>query len=393
MNVVHLMGSPFVGGPERQALGLARHLPASVRTTFLSFAEGGRARALLDAAARQGCEGVELRENAPHFFRAAGEIADYLRRVKADVLLCSGYKPDVIGWLAGRRAGVPAVAIAHGWTAATLKVRLNEALDRWVLRRMACTVCVSEAMAVKVRRAGVPPDRVAVIRNAIDAAAFDQPDPAGRRALHGLFDIPRSRVVGAAGRLSPEKGFDVLVEAAARVTAAEPGVGFALFGDGPLRGALARLVAARSLGHRFVLGGFRADLHRLLPHFDVAVLPSYTEGLPVVVLEAMAAGVPVVATAVGGTPEAVEDGVQGYLVPPGDPAALADRILRVLRSEPGRLTLGQRGRRRALEEFTFEEMAARYLQLFERLTGSRESKVFLRVEGDGQAPAGLIPSG
>jgi glycosyltransferase involved in cell wall biosynthesis len=369
MKVVHLMASPFLGGPERQALGLARHLPAATRTTFLSFAEGGRARPLLEEAKCQGFEAIELRENAPHFFRAANEVAEHLRRVGADLLLCSGYKPDLIGWLAARRVGIPAVAIAHGWTAATFKVRLNEALDRWVLRRMACTVCVSEAMAVKVRRAGVPVERVDVICNAIDPEPFERPDPAYRGKLLSLFAQPPAFLVGAAGRLSPEKGFDLFIEAAARVARQKPDVGFVLFGAGPLREALTRRIAERGLEHRFILGGFCSEVHRFLPHFDVVVLSSHSEGLPVVVLEALAAGVPVVATAVGGTPEVIDEGVQGYLVAPGDPNALADRILRLLQADSLRHEMGGQGRLRVRERFSFAEMAARYQRLFDRLTG------------------------
>ncbi len=371
MNVVHLMASPFVGGPERQALGLARALPAPYRTTFLSFAERGLCRPLLEEARRHGFEAVQLEHNAPHFVRAAGEVAGHLRRLRADVLLCSGYKPDVVGWLAARRTGTPAVAVAHGWTAATWKVRLNEALDRRVMRRMDCTVCVSEAQAVKVRAAGVAPQRVAVIRNAIDPEPFDAPDPAAREELHAFFREPRTHVVGAAGRLSPEKGPEVFVEAAALVAREEPGAGFILFGDGPLREDLKRRITARGLEGQFVLAGFRADLGRFLPHWDVAVLPSYTEGLPVIALEAQAAGVPVVATAVGGTPEAVEDGGSGHLVPPGDAAALAERVVRLLRRDAERTALGARARQRVRDEFTFDSQAAQYCRLFERLAGRR----------------------
>jgi glycosyltransferase involved in cell wall biosynthesis len=299
-------------------------------------------------------------------------VAGHLRRLRADVLCCSGYKPDVIGWLAARRAGVPVVAIAHGWTAATFRVRLNEALDRLVMRRMDATVCVSEAQAVKVRRAGVDPRRVAVIRNAIRAEPFEHPDPAGRKDLEGLFASPPARVVGAAGRLSPEKGFDRFVAAAALVARADPGARFVLFGDGPLREALAQQVAAHGLRGRFVLAGFRTDLERFLPHWDMAVLPSFTEGLPVIVLEAAAAAVPVVATAVGGTPEVVEDGRTGYLVPPGNPAALAEGVLKLLRSESRRRDMGGRGRQVVHERFTFATQAAQYQRLFERSGKVRE---------------------
>src|SRR5262245_38868658 len=109
MNIVHLMASPFVGGPERQVLGLAAALAPRSRTVFLSVAEGGRAKAFLDRAAADGFEAVALRENAPHFFRAAAEVAGHLGRCRADVLCCNGYKPDLVGWLAARRAGVPVV--------------------------------------------------------------------------------------------------------------------------------------------------------------------------------------------------------------------------------------------------------------------------------------------
>jgi glycosyltransferase involved in cell wall biosynthesis len=372
--VVQLLASPFVGGIERQLLGLARHLPPAYRTVFLSFAEHGRARPFLDLARQQGFEAVALEHNAPHFRRAAREVAGHLRRVRADVLCCNGYKPDVIGWRAARLAGVPVVSVSHGWTAATLKVRLYEALDRLVLRWMDCTVCVSERQAVRVRRALVPAGRVAVIRNAIQTELFDHPDPAYRRILEGLFAEPPRHIVGAAGRLSPEKGFGQLVSAAALVTRSAADTGFVLFGDGPLREALREQVAAQGLGKRFVLAGFRGDLEKFLPHLDLVALPSYTEGLPVVVLEAFAGGVPVVATAVGGTPEVVEDGVNGYLVPAGDPAALAGRILDVLGDEAGRRAMGQRGRQRVEAEFNFAAQSVQYQRLFACLTSPKRER-------------------
>ena len=368
MLVVHLMASPFVGGPERQVLGLARNLSADWRTAFLSFAERGLARPFLDAAAADGFRAVCLKENAPHFLRAAAEVADWLRALGADLLCCSGYKPDLIGWLAARRAGVPVVAIAHGWTAATWKVRCYEALDRWVMRRMDAVVCVSEGQAVKVRRAGVPPERAPVIRNAIRAEAFGPPDPAVRESLMGLFPTRPGRIVAAAGRLSPEKGFDLLIETAARLAPHWPDVGFVLFGDGPLREDLTKQIAERGLQGRFVLAGFRPDLERVLPACDLAVSSSHTEGLPVVVLEEMAAGLPVVATAVGGTPEVVEDGVTGSLVPPGDAAALARAAAELLAAPERMRAMGQAGRRRVETHFTFAAQAEQYERLFRRLT-------------------------
>ena len=356
-------------------LGLAGTLPDSYRSVFLGFAEGGRARPFLGEAGRAGHSVVELRENAPRYRAAICEVAGHLRDLRAEVLCCHGYKPDILGLAAARRAGVPVVGVSRGWTGATWKVRLNERLDRLCLRRMDRVVCVSEGQAVKVRRAGVAPDRVVVVRNAIDAGRFDRIDPSGRDELLAMFPgPPPGCVVGAAGRLSPEKGFGVLVEAAASVAREHPDAGFVLFGDGPLRDDLERAVASAGLSGRFVLAGFRDDLDRLAPHFDLLALPSFTEGLPNVALEAAAAGVAVVATAVGGTPEAVEDGVNGLLVPPGDPRALAGRIADLLGDEEARREFGRRGRDRIRSEFTFEAQAAQYAALFHELAGARRAR-------------------
>ncbi|MCS7047584.1 MAG: glycosyltransferase family 4 protein, partial [Gemmataceae bacterium] len=103
MRIVHLMASPFYGGPERQMLGLARALPSNYESVFLTFAEGGRCQALLTEAQRCGVAAFALEHNAPHLRQAAAECARWLRRLKADILCCSGYKPDIVGWWAGRQ--------------------------------------------------------------------------------------------------------------------------------------------------------------------------------------------------------------------------------------------------------------------------------------------------
>ncbi len=369
MNLVHLTASTLFGGPERQMLGLAHALAGECRSVFLSFAEGGRCRAFLDEAREQGFAAAALVHDTPHLAAAVRELAAFLRRDQTDVLLCNGYKASLLGRIAARREGVPVVAVSRGWTAESWKVRLYEALDRINLRWMDRVVCVSEGQAAKVRRAGVPDQRIVVIRNAVCADRFDSPDSAYRGRLLALFPEPPCRVIGAAGRLSPEKGFAVLVEAARRVLREDPAAGVVLFGDGPERDALARQIEAAGLAGRFVLAGFRGDLDRYIPWLDLMVLPSYTEGLPNVVLEACAAGVPVVATAVGGTPEVIEDGANGYLAPPGDAATLAACLLAALDSEDARRDMGECGRRRVREEFTFEAQAAQYLRLFAALTG------------------------
>lgn len=371
MQIVHLTASSFFGGPERQMLGLAEALPATVRTAVVSFAEGGRSAAFLAEAESRGVPAVGLRHDFPNLPATVRELAGVFRDIAADVVLCHGYKAALLGRVAARRVGIPAVAVSRGWTGEDRRVRLYEWLDRRHLPHMDHVVCVSDGQAEKVRRwCRVRPDRLSVIRNAARLDVTAAATPAARARLAGFLPRPAARVVVAAGRLSPEKGFGVLVEAAAAVCRADPGVGVVLFGEGALRPVLERRVRDLDLTDRFVLPGFRHDLDELLPAADVAVLPSYTEGLPNVALEASAAGVPVVATAVGGTPEVVADGRTGFLVRPGDPPALAAKLTELLLCVDTRRRMGEAGRRRMRERFTFAAQAAAYLDLFARLCPS-----------------------
>jgi glycosyltransferase involved in cell wall biosynthesis len=374
MNIVHLTASTFHGGPERQMLGLAGTLIDDARTVFLSFAEQGRCRSFLSVCRQQGYEALALENDTPRFRAAIREIAAHLQRVQADVLLCHGYKANILGRPAARRCGIPAVAVSRGWTGESFRVRLYERLDRFHLRFMDHVVAVSSAQAEKVRAAGVRAERLTTIANAIDPDRFADPEPRYRTKLERYFRGPRCRVVGAAGRLSPEKGFDVLIEAAARVVEVDPTVGFVLFGDGPDRAALQERITNLGMIGSIVLAGFRNDLDCFIPQLDLFVLPSHTEGLPNVVLEACAAGVPVIATAVGGTPEVIEDGVSGFLVSPGDIEQLAGRIDEALENEERLREIAYQGRQRVLENFSFSAQRASYLALFETLVPARPNE-------------------
>ncbi|MBY0230439.1 MAG: glycosyltransferase, partial [Gemmataceae bacterium] len=179
-------------------------------------------------------------------------------------------------------------------------------------------------------------------------------------------------VIGAAGRLSPEKGFDVLADAASLLCQRRGEVGFLVFGRGPLEDDVRNRIARAGLEDRFVLGGFRTDVERLLPGFDLFASPSRTEGLPVAVLEAQAAAVPVVATAVGGTPEALADGRTGLLVPTERPDLLAASLESLLDDDGKRRAMGDAARKRVKEEFGFAAQAAAYERLLGRLARPRK---------------------
>lgn len=367
MRIAHLTASPFFGGPERQMLGLALSLPAEFQSLFFSFPERGLCEPFLDELQRHGFVAEALVHNTPHFLATIREVRERLTHYGVDLLCCHGYKANLLGRPAARKLGIPVVAVSRGWTGATWKVKLYEATDRLCSRFMDRVVCVSDAQADKVLAAGTPIGKVRVIRNAIFTDRFGDPDAPGRAFLQSFFTKPRSHLIGAAGRLSPEKGFRDLVEAASLVVRKHAGAGFLLFGDGVLRDALAAQINYYHLQENFVLADFRADLDRWLPNFDVFTLPSYTEGLPNVVLEAFAARVPVVATAVGGTPEVIEEGQSGYLVPAGDTQKMAQRIGALLVNTRMRETMGMCGYFRVRDHFTFEAQARQYGKLFREL--------------------------
>jgi len=366
VRLVHLTSSTFFGGPERQMLGLAQALPKTIQTTFSSFPEDGRSRTFLDMARSHGLAVAALACDFPRIRSALRELTALLRDTACDVLLCHGYKAHLLGRLAARRVGIPAVAVSRGWTSETRRVRLYEWLDRRHLRLMDHVVCVSEGQAAKVRRwCHVPAERLSVIRNSARLAAFEERDPSARTRLLSFFSCDVSQIVLAAGRLSSEKGFDVLIKAA--TTICRENVGMVIFGEGRQRAALERLIAERGLTGRVVLPGFRPDLDSLIGAADMVALPSYTEGLPNIALEASAAGLPVVATAVGGTPEVVADGETGYLVPPGEPGPIAERVNELLSNESLRIRFGAAGRERMQNEFSFASQAERYLRLLHSL--------------------------
>jgi glycosyltransferase involved in cell wall biosynthesis len=188
--------------------------------------------------------------------------------------------------------------------------------------------------------------------------------PDGRRALQDLGVPPEAPVIGNVAALTGHKDHGTLLEAAALVKDRVPQARFVIVGDGELRGALEEKSRALGLRDHVVFAGFRDDLDRLMPAFDVFCLSSHMEGLGTSLLDAMAYSRPIVATAAGGIPEAVEDGVTGRVVPPRRPAALADALVEVLTDEGLRRAMGDAGRRRFEQRFTAGRMVEETLAVY-----------------------------
>jgi glycosyltransferase involved in cell wall biosynthesis len=290
-------------------------------------------------------------------------LARRLRAEQIDVFHSHEFAMNVFGGVAARIAGVRSVATIHGrhWVAD----RPRRSLAYRLLRRLGMSlVVVSEDLAEHLApRLGLARQDLLVILNGIPLDPFAAASRGGRRpeARAGLGVPANAPLLVAIGNLYPVKDHATLVRAAARL----PLVHVAIAGRGPEEPRLRELAAELGVEKRVRLLGLRDDIASLLGAADVLVHPSRSEGLPLAILEAMAAGLPVVATRVGGIPEAVADGETGLLVPAADPEALAAALAGLLERPEERSRLGQAGRRRAEREFSVEAMRDRYAAVYD----------------------------
>ncbi len=364
MRIAHLIASNFYGGPERQIVSHAKHLAGRGGTPYIvTFEENGQSADLLGRAGKVGIATRMLRCKGAFNPCVIMELASFLRNEDIGILCTHGYKSDVVGRLASWLVGIPDIAVSRGWTGESFKVSLYERIDRLFLRVADHVVAVSNGQKRKVLNSGLVEEKVSVIRNSIELTDRNVRSTGSFRREMG---IPQDAVlIVSAGRLSPEKNYEGLIEAAKVVTSQMPGVYFVVCGEGFLRLRLELAVKMKGMEERFFFSGFRSDLDDILAEVDIFVLPSWTEGLPNVVLEAFAYRKPVVATAVGGTPEVVEHGVKGLLTEPGDNEGLAGALMQLASTPEVGRKMGENGYRVVAERFYFESQTDKYVDLFE----------------------------
>jgi glycosyltransferase involved in cell wall biosynthesis len=239
--------------------------------------------------------------------------------------------------------------------------RVSFPLERNPLARFKYThrvdriIAVSEGIRTLLERAGIPGERIRVVPSAVDLDRFRNP-PSREECRRRLGTGAGEFLVGAVGHLAPHKGHRVLIDAARRLSAGSPTLRYLLVGRGELEAELQARIRSAGLEGVFRLAGFQAEVAGILAAFDLLVFPSLSgEGSPAVVKEAMACGLPVVASDISGVREVIRDGEEGLLVPPGDPAALAEAIQSLVRDPTRGVRLGRRGRERC-REFAVEKM-------------------------------------
>jgi len=320
------------GGPEKTILlGAERSDPrVAVTVCYLRDARDG-AFSVGDRARGHAVDYVEVVERGSVDRRVWTSLREIVRSRGIHIVHAHDYKTDLLALLLGRAERIAPLATAHGWTGHSTRERLlYYPLDKQLLRRFPVTIAVSSEIRSELLRHGAAADRVRVIPNGIDHRAFRR-DPAAEREARAELDVLSGDIViGAIGRLEPQKRFDVLIEACARLRDAWPRLRLVIAGEGSLRNELSALAAQRLPATGCRLLGHRTDVVHLHHAFDAFVQSSDYEGTPNSVLEAMALETPIVATDAGGTSDILRANVDGLIVPCGDAAALARAIERLL---------------------------------------------------------------
>ncbi len=298
-----------------------------------------------------------------------------LRRV--DLLCTHGYKADILGLLAGWVTGIPVACFLRGWTCENVRIRFFEAIDRLALPFARRIVCLSEHQAIRLRKWPLLASRIRIVSNAINLPHFPPERIAStRELLRRQFDLPSDcLVIASGGRLSPEKGVRVFLEAAQLILGRYSNVYFLVFGEGPLREELELESKRIGLGDRLVFAGFVPVLREFLPGLDILVNPSFSEEMPNIVLEGMAAEIPVVATAVGGVPEISGDDHAISLVPPGDPKSIAEAVSLIVGNPTNARQLAARGRARVQQVYSHARQRAQLHALYRELLLTPETEI------------------
>jgi len=297
--------------------------------------------------------------------RAILALRRLLRKERIDIVHSHETKSNVYGLLSTWGTGVRTVATCHNWIGTGRKIRFYNVLDKLLLKFLDRVAAVSGPVRDEAIRFGVDSREVVQIDNAIDHTKFEVAEARATALRESLGLEPGRPVVGTISRLSDEKNIETLLDAFHGVTRRQPGARLLIIGDGPHRSELERRTASLGIDDAVRFLGVRRDVPELLSIMDVFVLASLREGMPMVVLEAMAAAKPVVATAIGAIPTVIEHERSGILVPDPTPDAVGARIVRLLAEPAEAREMGRAARRVVRERFSAERMADDYLQLYE----------------------------
>ena len=368
MNVLHIIDSGGMYGAEVMLLNLVEEqIRQGLKPVIASIGDKQSAEKPLEVEAFKRNFPIKTFRMLPGpNFIGAWKILNYAKSIKCDILHSHGYKGNILfGLLPKSILRLPLITTLHGWTSSETpfsRMRLYEMLDSWSLSRMDAVVLVNKGMLTHPRIAGRKDLKIHIVNNGISVGYPD---------MYPCTDLNLSSGKGlnivAVGRLSPEKGFDVLLKAIARVVENGVDVSLVLFGEGTWRRKLEKLISLLGLRDRVKMPGFVSNAAATFSCFDLLVIPSLTEGLPITLLEAMRGKIPVIASRVGGIPNVLEDGVGGILVEASNEIGLAEAIRTLAESPVRRSNLAEKAYCLFKQKYSSEQMATAYRQIYNNI--------------------------
>lgn len=368
IRVMYVVPDLGVGGAERHVTQLMPNLdPARFDAAVVCIGEEGKLFAELETSA---VRTVALHRTKRQSLHALHDLMREMRSFAPDIVITRGYNAEFLGRIAARLTRVPhSVVWVHNFGDTGPRGKLRRVADRSLNKVTSAYFGLVRAQTdYLVNDLHYPPDKIRIIHNGVDLAEFKCTDDRGRVADLGIKSS--DKVVGIFAMLRPEKDHENFLLAARLVADQIPTAKFLIVGDGPMRSEIEKRIDDLALTDRVILTGARSDVPDLLRAIDVFVLSSYTvECFPIALLEAMATGRPAVCTALGGVPEMIEEGTTGYLVPPQNPSALADRVVQILTNTELAQRMGQAARKRVESRFSLAACVSATEQALEDLAG------------------------
>lgn len=370
LRLLVIIEAASITGPAKNLLEFAPLAKTQgVETTIATFVRGEESNLFVETARGHSISVHPVPERSPYDRATLGALAGLLSTVKPDVIQTHAVKSHFLVRLAGLPQRAPWIAFHHGYTWPTLRARLYNEFDRWSLRAAIKVLTVSRSFQSELEGKGVQTERIEVIHNAIhpDWGGEARMADAAAALRTGLNIAPDRKVILIVGRLSREKDHRTLLEAVNRLRT-RLSLCLVVVGEGPERPRIEREIQALGLGEYVCLTGQQKSAKPYYGIADIAVLSSLSEGSPNALLEAMAARVPVVATAVGGIPEIVTHGESALLVQPGDTSSMADSIARVLENSHVAESMTAQAHRLIREHYAPEQRTRRLVEIYRELT-------------------------
>ncbi|MFZ0314531.1 MAG: glycosyltransferase [Candidatus Korobacteraceae bacterium] len=377
IRVLTLIENALVTGPARNLIEFGKmaataegDLPA-VEITLVTYQRGAEESALALAAQEAGLGVRTVAERRRWDTQVFGHLKKAVVEINPDILETRNVKSHFFVRLLGLHRRYPWIAWNHGYTRISRLDRMYSWLDRWSLPKAYRVVTVCRPFAQQLERLGVERDRITILHNSVKPFVRP-PEEAVRGVRRELGVAEDEAVILAIGRVSQEKGHADLVRAAAALEAmpGAPRFRIVIVGDGPERVGLAQLASQLGIEQRIAFAGFQRDTKPYYAMATAMAVPSHSEGSPNVVLEAMAAGLPIAASAVGGVPEILEENVTGLMVPPRNPEAMAKALLRILSDAELRARLGAAARARTESSHTPEAYRRTLVEFYQETLGS-----------------------